>query len=316
MLAIINRFVKQLAGKFKTGHSTQYTASIMMSSTAYFLLIYQKGNKQPVFSNQLKVNDPHNWQAELDTFLDHPYLTQAVINIILPSDQYQMLVVDRPNVNDEELTQAVRYAAKDYVNLPLDEVAVDYFDIPIQIFGQNKLNLIAVRLDFLQKLIKTCLRRCEKINRISVDELAYQELFTDDKDASMLVIHQPNEELLMQIVKEGQLYFFRRIRGYNKLNEYTDFEINQGAADSLSIEIQRSLDYFESQLRQAPVKRIYVSISSHQESLLIDKIGENFSMPVLPLKNRLADELPADTENQHGYYPAVGAVQELIREAY
>ncbi len=311
MVAII----KQLADKFRANKPAQYTASLMMNGSGFFLLIYKKGHKQPVYSNQVQIQDYQNWQSSLNQFLQHPMLKQAVLNIVLPSEQYQLLVVDRPNVDDEALPQAIRYSAKDYLAAKLEDVAIDYFDIPIQIFGQDKVNLVATKLNFLQPLIKICLRHCLRIHRISIDELAYQDLFTDDKDASMLVIHQPNEELLMQIVKSGQLCFFRRIRGYSKLDEYTDFEINQGAADSLSIEIQRSLDYFESQLRQAPVKRIYVSVSSELESLLIDKIGENFSMPVLPMKNRVADELPEKAERVHGFYPAVGAVQELLRDA-
>ncbi|MCU4675053.1 hypothetical protein N7931_05340 [Catenovulum sp. 2E275] len=310
MVAII----KQLAAKYRTSNTTKYTASLMLSSVGFYLLVYQKGHKKPVYASQHILQDKHNWQLELNQLLQNEFLKQSTLNIILPHEHYQLLVVDRPEVNEEELAQAIRYSAKDYLNTTLEEVAIDYFDIPIQIFGQNKVNLVAARLKFLQPLIKVCLENCQKIHRITVSELAYQDLFAGDQDASMLIIHQPNEELLIQIVKNGQLYFFRRIRGYSKLNEYTEFEINQGAVDSLSIEIQRSLDYFESQLRQASVKRIYISVNSHLESVLIDKIGENFTMPVLPLKNRVADLLPEKTENDHGYYPAVGAAQELIRE--
>ena len=41
-----------------------------------------------------------------------------------------------------------------------------------------------------------------------------------------------------------------------------------GMVDNLSLEIQRSMDYFESQLRQAPIKSIYLIIDTlHQDEL-------------------------------------------------
>lgn len=308
--------IKKLTAKFSSKSTSKYAGVIMMNGIGFYLLIYAKGSKQPIHSQQQHHVEGESWQDTLSHFLQHPLLKQSVVSIVLPSDQYQMLIVDKPDVNESELPNAIRYSAKDYLSTNLEDVAIDYFDMPIQMFGQNKVNLVAAKLSFIKPVIDICLRYCHQIQRITIDELAYQDLFIDVQEASMLVIHQPNEELLMQIVKDGQLYFFRRIRGFSKLNQYTEFEINQGAIDSLSIEIQRSLDYFESQLRQAPVKRIYISVSSMFEPLLIDKIGENFTMPVLPLKNRVVDELPETTENQHGFYPAVGAAQELIRGTY
>jgi MSHA biogenesis protein MshI len=44
--------------------------------------------------------------------------------------------------------------------------------------------------------------------------------------------------------------------------------------DNLSLEIQRSMDYFESQLRQAPVKKVYISLDTMHEEALADMIKQ------------------------------------------
>lgn len=283
----------------------------MMTSTAAYLLVYEPGQKTPVHTAEQILASADDWPNCINQILDSsPLIKQASLNVVLPGSQYQLFVADKPDVAESELAAAIKYAAADYINSPLNEVITDYFDIPVQQHGQNKVNLVVANKNFVLMLIKTCRHKCNQLQRITIDELAYEDLLLNDNEASLLVVHHPNEQLLVQIVKEGKIYFFRRIRGYDKLDTFAELEIKHGAADGLSLEVQRSLDYFESQLRQAPVKRIYVSVQNKHESMLIDQIGENFDVPVLPLKNRLADELP-DSDN-HAYFPAVGAVQELL----
>lgn len=302
---------RSLIGKLKRKSAATHTAALMMTSTHLYLLIYLNGQKKPVHHKEIIKTTDTSWGECIEEILKNELLKTATLNIVLPGDQYQMLVVDKPDVEEAEIAAALKYSAKDYISGSLEEVVIEYFDIPTQIFGQNKINLIAAKKKFIEELIKIATKACHSIHRITVDELAYQDIFNNDEDASMLVVHHPKEELLMQIVKDGQLFFFRRIRGFTNLEQFAELEISHGASDSLSLEIQRSLDYFESQLRQAPVKRIYLAVSNPHQNLLIDKIGENFTIPVLPLKNRVADELP-EIDVDQGFYPTVGAVKELL----
>jgi MSHA biogenesis protein MshI len=53
-----------------------------------------------------------------------------------------------------------------------------------------------------------------------------------------------------------------------------------GMGDTLSVEIQRSMDYFESQLRQAPVRQIVVHLNTPIQEQLADVIRELTFMPV------------------------------------
>lgn len=52
-----------------------------------------------------------------------------------------------------------------------------------------------------------------------------------------------------------------------------------GMADDLSLELQRSMDYFESQLHQAPVSSIELLINGQAEKLA-ELISVNFNQEV------------------------------------
>ncbi|MFB1036942.1 MAG: hypothetical protein QMC38_16535 [Sinobacterium sp.] len=78
----------------------------------------------------------------------------------------------------------------------------------------------------------------------------------------------------MNIVKRKQLFFSRRLRGYENLANFSPEELKMGIVDNLSLEIQRSMDYFESQLRQAPVKKVYISLNTLHQDPLADLIKQ------------------------------------------
>ena len=128
---------------------------------------------------------------------------------------------------------------------------------------------------------------------MGITELATCELLEPSDDAVMTLVQQKGQEICLNIVKQGNLYFSRRLRGYENLSTFNEQELQMGVGDNLSVEIQRSMDYFESQLKQAPVKKILLGLDSKH----LDKVAEIMQqltfMPVEPFRPALAkdDEL-------------------------
>jgi MSHA biogenesis protein MshI len=135
------------------------------------------------------------------------------------------------------------------------------------------------------------------LNIIGVEELAICNLLVPSDDAIITLKEEEGGQLSLNIVKRNELFFSRRLRGYENLANLSPEELKNGVVDNLSLEIQRSMDYFESQLRQAPVKKIYISLeSTHQDALadmikqvifisverLIPNVARNNDMPVTP----------------------------------
>ena len=54
-------------------------------------------------------------------------------------------------------------------------------------------------------------------------------------------------------------------------------------AELIAIEIQRSIDYYESQLKQPPIKDVLLAVAGENEALVADILNSN-----LPVKTRTA----------------------------
>ncbi|NTS75855.1 hypothetical protein HR060_03155 [Catenovulum sp. SM1970] len=278
-------------------------AGFFIAATGIYMVVFEPAQKAPVQFDFEAFSVDSNPIASLKQLIKRNKIEDVCCHVALPFNQYQQIAVDKPDVEEADLASALKYAAKDDIAGDLEQYLIDYFDIPAQPFGQNKVNLVAAKYDFVSELVDLLHNRDLHISTIQTEELSYRALFTDKDEAVLLITHQPNQDLLVQIVKQGLVYFSRRIRGYNKLQDFAELEIEHGVADNLSLEIQRSLDYFESQLRQAPVKRIYMAVDNPHQNILIDKIGMNFPIPVLPLTSWLA-ERHDDKMNAAGYIVA------------
>ncbi|MCH1930238.1 pilus assembly protein PilM [Shewanella sp. A25] len=215
-----------------------------------------------------------NWHDAFAPLARH--FPQAKLQLLLAHGRYQLLVADKPSVDEAELAQALIWSIKDMVTIPVPQIHLDYFESPLP---SNKLSVVVVEKDKLMKLVQAINELGLSILGISIEELAMTNLFTDDAQARLVVSHNPGSELMLTVVKEGQLYMQRRVRGFTELNKAEVDELNYGLADNLSLEIQRSMDYFESQLRQPPVASIELLTDGATEALA-KLVSANFNQSV------------------------------------
>lgn len=200
----------------------------------------------------------------------------ARLQIVLVSGCYQLLVADKPNVNAEELPQALLWSIKDMVTIPVPQIHLDYFESPLP---SNKISVVVVAKDYLVNLVQAIHDQGLRVAGISIEELAMTNLFIDDNQARLIVSHHTGQELLLTVVKQGQLYMQRRVRGFMQLDKTDVDQLHYGLADNLSLEIQRSMDYFESQLRQAPVASIEL-LADGAVDALAKLVSANFNQAV------------------------------------
>ncbi|MFB2641148.1 MSHA biogenesis protein MshI [Shewanella bicestrii] len=220
------------------------------------------------------------WQqafAELANAFPH-----ASLQIVLGSGRYQLLVADKPNVDSDELAQALLWSIKDMVNIPVPQIHLDYFESPLP---SNKLSVVVVDKEKLRAMVQAISDQGLSVLGISIEELAMTNLFDEDNQARLVVSHHTGQELLLTVVKQGQLYMQRRVRGFTELDKAEVDELNYGLADNLSLEIQRSMDYFESQLRQPPVASIELFADGAVDALA-KLVSANFNQAVNVVNKR------------------------------
>ena len=88
------------------------------------------------------------------------------------------------------------------------------------------------------------------------------------------------------ILKNQQICFARKIRGTDTVINMSPELVLAGGSDNIAIEIQRSIDYYESQLKQPPIKNVLVAIAGNNEAVIVEAL--NSALPVKTLQLPLA----------------------------
>lgn len=224
-------------------------------------------------------------------------------NIVLSNAHSQIVQVERPKVPDTEINAALKWQIKDLVNIAPDNMVVDYFDGPTLAGGMEKVNVVCAAKNDLAELVTTLSTDDLSVESITTEEFAFASLLPIQQDAVLLVCQQPNEEINLLIIKNGQLFFSRRLRGFVQISKKSEDELMMGVIDSLSLEIQRSTDYFERQLKQAPIKTIEVLVPIANEAFLARKLAENTNVEVKLFT------MPDSFDNERKHAVAIAATQ-------
>ncbi len=222
---------------------------------------------------------------------------------MLSNAHSQIVQVERPKVPDTEINAALKWQIKDLVNIAPDNMVVDYFDGPTLAGGMEKVNVVCAAKNDLAELVTTLSTDDLSVESITTEEFAFASLLPIQQDAVLLVCQQPNEEINLLIIKNGQLFFSRRLRGFVQISKKSEDELMMGVIDSLSLEIQRSTDYFERQLKQAPIKTIEVLVPIANEAFLARKLAENTNVEVKLFT------MPDSFDNERKHAVAIAATQ-------
>jgi MSHA biogenesis protein MshI len=201
-------------------------------------------------------------------YVDDNCLSGAKCCLVLDDQDYQLLAVDPPNVLESEMSEAVKWKIKDLIQFPLAEAVVDVFLQPEKDYlGKNIANvviankeLVAYKADFVRTL-GLCLVA------IDIPELCYRNYFErspyQEKNIALVSIKKNYGKII--VIKKGCVYF---CRGFS-LN-YKGGLLDKIPESEVVLELQRSLDYYERQLKQEmPTTAVFVG-----ENIIEDKITE------------------------------------------
>ncbi len=231
--------------------------------------------------------------------------------LVLPPERYQLIQLDKPAVPEAEMLQALPWLARELTTIAVDDMLLDYMDLPEQASQQvARINVVVTARSGLLDLCRELQRKKVQLVNIQPEEWLPRNLVPVQNAAVMLVVHQPGQELMLQIVRQGTLYFSRRLRGFNRIDQYGIAELSQGMLDNLLLEVQRSLDYFEGQLRQAPVKEILFQIASNELPAIVRYFADNGFVQVRALD--LSALMPGfNKAEQQDYWLTVAGALEM-----
>jgi MSHA biogenesis protein MshI len=173
-------------------------------------------------------------------------------NVLLHPSEYQMFLLEAPEVPPQELRDAIRWRIKDMISQPLDDVVIDCFALPEDAYrGRTRMVYCAVlektRMQHYAQLVRQAGLHMASID---ITEMAFRNLgsLAGAEGMNLALLRLRTSEGLICIQNGADLYMARRI----------EQGLARAAQDlsSTTLEIQRSLDYFESQLGKGYINRL------------------------------------------------------------
>ncbi|ASM48658.1 MSHA biogenesis protein MshI [Pseudoalteromonas espejiana DSM 9414] len=256
-------------------------------------------------SHSVNVEDQTDYTAAIAACTNEVCAEVCAVNLVVPHYFYQIVQMDKPMLSDEEIIQSLPWTTKDLVDIPPENIVADFIDYPIiqpmqsskmNVFITNKLQLLPF-IDSFEK-IKPVLRA------MTSEEMILVTLFGEDKSAHMLIVQHAGHEPRILIIRDGQLLLVRRLNGFLGIS---DKERTQGLVEALGLEIQRSMDFFESQLKQPPIRSIQLHCDDLSSLTLRAGLADFLQVKVVDFKPNvdLAQEL------EPNFYYALGAAYQL-----
>ncbi len=256
---------------------------------------------------------------ELKTWVEDLMLTGAGCFAVTDPLKTTVLQVERPEVEEGELEDAVRWLVKDSIDFPIDDAVIDTFEYPQDAMrGRRKLvNVVAVRKSEISFLVDLISGSGLELQAIDVSELALRNITgqyaEEGRPIALLVLDESTG--FIALFKDDLLYFSRQLAiNTSVFTNSDDTESEQRGYEQLCLELQRSLDYFESQLNQAAPKRLLI-YSTGATLKLQEVISErlNIDAAVLDL-GRLGIEVGNRALSEQSRMSSVQAVGAALRQ--
>lgn len=214
-------------------------------------------------------------------------LLGAPCHYVLHPSEYELLLTDAPDVEDEELAAAIKWRVKDLLSMPMEEAVIDAFALPDHAYrGRMKMvYVVAVRRQTIERLVQIMQHSGLELAVIDITELALRNLiqlqpFTEGASIGLLRLRGTGG--IINLIQDNQLCFTRSIE--TPLQEFemspTEESINENRrkVERLVLELQRSLDYYEAQIGMGAVNQIWLIPLKQDVPALVETLQERLSI--------------------------------------
>lgn len=226
---------------------------------------------------------------------------------LLNPGEYQMLLVETPNIPVEEMKNAIRWRIKDSLDYLVEEATIDVLKIPAHAGGGERpqgLYAVAAHNSVIQKCIGLFEKAKIDLRVIDIPELAQRNvaaLFEEGEDGLALLALDDDGGLLT-FTRGGELYLARRIEVTLSQLQNADEDMRAQYFDRLELELERSMDYFARQYSAIPVRRLLVS--APEQLGMPQLLSRNLDIPVEQLELSKALDIGAAPDLADGEFSA------------
>lgn len=222
------------------------------------------------------------------------------LGVCLDSSRFNLSMIDTPAVGNDELLQALTWKVKDLIDFPLDELVMDYVDVPPTKSGTEMVYAVTSRELAIRQIVDQAHAVEGTLERIDIPALALQNIISrlPQTEEGIALLNLTRRDSLLTLGRGEKLYLSRgvdtRSSDLRERHLSSDGSLDFTLFDNLLLDIQRSLDYYDSFFVDPPIRHLLVPAADHAFDDLIEYLDQNLSIEVRVFA---LEELVAPAEN-------------------
>jgi MSHA biogenesis protein MshI len=301
---VLGLFRKTLAGKGRVG--------VAFGADHVALAVMRRDGSKPVLErcDILPLDTSAGTDAAL-TALRAAGIPRIPVSTVLGPQDYQLALVEAPEVPPAELRAAMRWRLKDSIDFRVEDAVIDVFDVPDQNRGGHGRMMYAVAARRSAVHAHTqALAATPGFDAIDVPELCLRNLaaLLPMASAGVALLHLGEANASIVLVR-GKTFYLARHVDLSSGNDKAAEGHGRINAAGVVLELQRSLDYYERHFDQPPITRIAVSPAGARADELARDLGREtgFEVGTLDLNALVSCKTPIEASAQASCLLAVGA---------
>ncbi len=238
-------------------------------------------------------------------------LTGSDCVVVMEPGAYQLLQVEAPAVPPEELRAAVRWQVRDLLDYHIDDAVIDVFDVPGDERPGRPMYVVAARVEAVQAHVDLVAASGLELQAIDIVELALRNVAAHlpGAEQGLAFVRLRAGEGLILIVRQDAIQLARNVEfGSAGPAQAGGTPAADALHDTLALEVQRSLDYYDSAFRKAPITRVAVAPFEGDARSLAEHLHEALGLAAetVDLNEILTPPAPVEPRVQALALEAVG----------
>lgn len=225
-------------------------------------------------------------------------LQKVPVNTCLLADEFSLLMLEAPNVEVGEMQQAIRWNLRDQIDFDIEQATLDVFEIPRQSDRSRTpmVYVVAARNQTIQQRVEQMDAAEVNLQYIDIPQLAQRNisLLMEEDQTGVALLSLNNNTGLLTLCHQANLYLTREIEQTMlqpismqqeamtdsglQLSEQTSPQ--QNAINNVVLELQRSLDYYESHFALSPINNLVLSPTEESLADIAEMIAQASGMRV------------------------------------
>lgn len=239
------------------------------------------------------------------------HLEKTACVCLIASDDYDVYQIDKPNVEEAELNSALTWSIKDLISYEVASAVVDSYPLPVSNKNNTQqISVVCAHESTVGSYVEGIKSTGLTLAAIDIHNLVSKNLASvhQGEGGTHAILSLDEQSGVLSIFHDTDLYVSRDFKiGIDQIKQASSED--ESAYDSLLLEIQRSMDYFENYFGIGSVSSLSI-FPQLPETVKMVKYLQNFTSFdidfVVPVEGNEADSKSTlETHCFHAYCAAL-----------